>query len=165
MTKMSGFFELRSWLDLHDKLEWEFKQLSATPDDTYIAYNFFVTAWHLLEWVHPDPIGTSNRSCLKDKEPLLQICEHLAVGAKHFEPTNKDLKSVASTGMQPGALGGAWGGSWGSSWGRHLTVVLQGEAQQKYGDSIAVEHLASLVMNYWREFRKAHDERAEAEKK
>jgi hypothetical protein len=52
----------------------------------------------------------------------------------------------------------------GSSWGRYLSVVLEGEAQQRYGNSIAVEHLASLVMNYWREFRKAHDERPEAEK-
>lgn len=54
-----------------------------------------MTAWHLLEWVYPDDVA--KRVQIRDASILLQISEHIAVGAKHFEPTSKKHKSVTRT--------------------------------------------------------------------
>ena len=152
---MPGIFSLNSWPDLLKKLEWEFARLQADPDNEYIAYNFFVTAWHLLEWQYPDPVGTATRSRIRDAEPIFLVCEHLAIGAKHFTPTQTRLDSVQKSAMNEGAWGDAWGGAWGQSWGRGLSVTLQGRAEQALGASIYVGKLSLLVMNYWREVERA----------
>lgn len=146
---MKGIFDLNSHTDLFKKLEWEFDRLIADPSNAYLAYNFFVTAWHLLEWKYPDPGGKAQRDKIRDQTPLLQICEHLAVGAKHFNPTSKRHQSVSNA-KRSDAWGGAWGEAWGSSWSNWLVVELSGDAQKTYGDKIKVDALADHVMNYWR---------------
>lgn len=146
---MKGVFGLNSHGDLFKKLEWEFDRLVADPSNAYVAYNFFVTAWHLLEWRYPDPNGKNARDNIRDKTPELQICEHLAVGAKHFEPTSAKHQSVLGS-KQADIWGGAWGGSWGKAWKNWLVVTLRGDAQKKYGDTIRVDALARHVMDYWR---------------
>ena len=146
MTK--GFLDLRTHDDLFKKLEWEFNSLSENPTSSYLAFNFFVTAWHLLEWEHPDPDGKAVRKSRRDEAPLLQICEHLAVGAKHFAPSSAKHQSVSGA-KHSGVWGGSWGGSWGGAWGEKLVVLLDGEAAAKYGPSISVQELAQEVMRYW----------------
>ena len=151
---MKGLFGLNNSADLFKKLEREFEQLIAEPTDAYLAYNFFVTAWHLLEWKHPGHSGKPIRDRIRDQTPVLQICEHLAVGAKHFEPTNSNLKAVTSSKRSNSWANGVWApdawteGAWVSS----LSVELTGEAQNAYGSQIKVEDLAHLVMDYWRSF-------------
>jgi hypothetical protein len=152
-----GFLDLRTHFDLFKKLEWEFKGLSENPKNSYIAYNFFVTAWHLLEWQFPDPDGKPLRKSRREQSSILQICEHLAVGAKHFAPSGTKHQSFAGSKRRApsgGSWGGAWGESWGGAWGRdpggQLTVILDGEAAARYGPSIGILELAEQVMHYWR---------------
>jgi hypothetical protein len=149
---MKGVFGLAAHTDLFKKLEWEFERLTGEPNSAYLAYNFFVTAWHLLEWKYPDPHGTATRKQIRDQTIELQICEHLAVGAKHFEPTNTKLKSVSGSKRSGVWAEGFWGrGFWAEgSWASSLVVILTGDAQQKYGDSIKAVDLARQVMDYWR---------------
>lgn len=146
---MKGVFGLNDHLDLFKKLEWEYKQLVAKPSDPYIAYNLFVTAWHLLEWKYPD---SPTRIKIRDQTPLLQICEHLAVGAKHFEPRNKNLNAVSDSKRSGVWSDGVWKpGVWNEGvWATWLDVALTGAAQKVYGDHIKVEDLARHVMDYWR---------------
>ena len=47
-----GFFDLRSPVDLLDKMRRDFKRLRAAPKDTYAAFDFFVTASHMHEWLN-----------------------------------------------------------------------------------------------------------------
>ena len=149
---MKGVFGLNSHADLLRKLEWEFEQLSEDPTDAYVAYNFFVTAWHLLEWKYPGRQNKMIRDDIRNKTPLLQICEHLAVGAKHFEPKNSKLQSVADSKWSGVWALGTWAkGAWKTgAWKESLSISLTGDAQKLYGDSIEVLKLARLVMNYWR---------------
>lgn len=50
--KMSKcFLGLRSPQDLMEKLEYDFRYLKDSPDNQYLAFNFFVTAEHLPDWV------------------------------------------------------------------------------------------------------------------
>lgn len=149
---MKGVFGLHGASDLLKKLEWEFEKLNAEPTNPYIAYNFFVTAWHLLEWKYPDPNGTSERKRIKNEQPILQICEHLAVGAKHFIPGNKELNAVLDSEKSSCWNTEAWAPNvwnW-DIWASWLVVELEGEARKKYGSHIKVEELAHHVMEYWR---------------
>ena len=92
---MGGIFELRDYRDLMAKLERDLEAITENPRDSGFAFNFFVTAWHLLEWVYPDDVA--KRAQIRDASILLQISEHIAVGAMHFEPTSKKHKSVTRT--------------------------------------------------------------------
>jgi hypothetical protein len=149
---MKGIFGLSTHLDLMKKLECEYEQLTAKPNDAYRAYNFFLTAWHLVEWKYPNPSDTPVRNQLRAQTPLLQICEHLAVGAKHFEPRSPDLDAVASSKKSGVWADGVWAPNvWGDDvWKTWLTVSLSGDAQRMYGDHIRVEELAGKVIEYWR---------------
>ncbi len=149
---MKGVFGIGSSADLLKKLESEFADFLKEPHNAYVAYNFFVTAWHLLEWKYPDPGGKAIRNSIRDGTPLLQICEHLAVGAKHFEPSSPKHKSVSHS-----KLGGVWAegvwakGFWNDKfWATWLTITLEGDAKAQYGGHVKAHELASLIMDYWR---------------
>jgi hypothetical protein len=75
-----GFFELETAQDLYEKLCWEFKNLKAHPQDMRVAFNFFVTAEHIPDWL--------NSKGLKN-QPIPKICSNLANGAKHFHAGEK----------------------------------------------------------------------------
>jgi hypothetical protein len=79
----------------------ELDRLRTDPLDVDTAYNFFVTAWHLLDWVHPDPGGKEQRKAERDASPLLQLCDHVANGAKHFQVTHKQHQSVVDLEARP----------------------------------------------------------------
>ena len=149
---MKGVFSLNNSVDLFKKLEWEFDQLVAKPTNAYLAYNFFVTAWHLLEWQYPDRSERLIRNNIRKQTPLLQICEHLAVSAKHFEAKSQHLNAVSVSKKSSCWSDDAWApGTWAEdTWDSWLVVELNGDAQKVYGNQIKVEELARLVMDYWR---------------
>jgi hypothetical protein len=151
---MKGVFGLTSAADLLKKLEREYTGFVADPSNADAAYNFFVTAWHLLEWKYPDPnpgVANSTRKATRDAEPLLQVCEHLARGAAHFENRRATQEPVAATATAGVWAPGTWApGTWSSgAAGEWLEITLTGQAH-KYGDTIAAHKLAEHVMDYWR---------------
>jgi hypothetical protein len=148
---MEGFLKLSTHSDLFKKLEWEFERLNEDQENSFLAYNFFVTAWHLLEWKYPDPEGKVIRKNLRDQTPIIQICEHLAVGAKHFAPTSSKHQSVAGSGRSGGWMG-SWMGGWTGGWlgGGQLVVILDGDAAKNFGQTITIGALAQHVMDFWR---------------
>ncbi len=142
---MAGVFELKSDGDLLAKLGRELERLRAAPNDVDHAFNFFVTAEHMLDWRYPDdPCKRKNER----EKPLLQLVSHLANGAKHFDHLAKHHQSVASTGLMA----------------RHpnrmmqhifpgeLSVVAVGAAGEALGGSrITVLALAERVYAYWQQ--------------
>ena len=155
---MEGVFGLDSELDLMKKLEWEFDSLSKDHANPFVAYNFFVTSWHLLEWKFPDPEGNFIRKRIKENSPLLQVCEHLAIGAKHFSPTKKSLRAVESSGKSGFWSENFWArGFWADGvWASWLEVTLDGPAREEFGEKIKVADLANKVMEFWRGFSVEH---------
>jgi hypothetical protein len=153
---VKGIFELRTAADLFKKLEADYEALSAAPTDSRVAYNFFVTAWHLLEWLYP--VDKSKREQIRDEHPVLQVCEHLAVGAKHFSPGNQRLKSVVNTGRAGHWPQGYWpAGYWPRGyWRDSLVVELAGGARDLFGPQIDVLPLAQEVMKFWRANKDLH---------
>ena len=53
------FFDLRTPEHLLHKLEWEYAQWQGDPLNTYRAWNFFITAEHLPDWIYHQDMPTS----------------------------------------------------------------------------------------------------------
>ena len=105
MSRGDGFFELVTARHLLDKLEADFDRLRSFPaisrEAQYAAFDFFVTAEHLPEWL---ATGTGG-----DKVKLRDYAEgklvsHVANGAKHFRVDPKRHNIVRQTQVQPGAF-------------------------------------------------------------
>ena len=90
----TGFAELRSCIDLLAKLQHDIARMSEDQSDPYAAFDFFVTAEHMVDWYLPNDKPAQNR--LRANETLLQVTSHLASGAKHFETNDDRHKSVHS---------------------------------------------------------------------
>lgn len=149
---MKGLFDLQSADDLCRKLEHDYQRLSEDPADRYAAFDFVVTAWHLLEWRLPGAGQKPKRDAFCTQNPILRVCEHLAVGAKHFLPSNPNLKSVSDThGDGPWAHDTWAPGTWAAGvWKETLTVTLEGQAAAALGPQLTIQDVATLVMEFWR---------------
>ena len=105
MSGPKGFAPFKKPEDLLQKLEHDYERMQLDPYDSYAAFDFFVTAEHMLDWLHPDSEGGgSKRKELRETNEILQIVSHIASGAKHFEATAKHHKSVDKLEASPGAF-------------------------------------------------------------
>lgn len=97
MASFKGFALLQQPADLVAKLAHDYERIRAAPADTYAAFDFFVTAEHIVDWLLPDSPGVNQSSARKAKREsseLLKITSHIANGAKHFQALAKQHKSV-----------------------------------------------------------------------
>ncbi len=140
---MQGTFELKTAHDLLEKLRSELAQLKRDPTDTYVAFNFFVTAERMKDWVFPGYSNEAARKRVQESSLLLQICSHLANGAKHLVAEAKHHRSVSDTRR----TGGYWSPRY---WpGGSLVVELQGDAARHLGSSISAVELAGRILAFW----------------
>jgi hypothetical protein len=147
---MPGIFDLETSQELYGKLKRDFAAFEQDQLNSDLAFNLFVTAWHLLEWTYPN--DSSKQKQIRDSNAVLQVCEHLAVGAKHFNATNKKHQSVKQSGFSGGAwASGVWAkGSWAPGvWGEKLSITLENDAATQLGNSISAIDLAKNVMDFW----------------
>lgn len=84
-----GIFNLNTPETLVRKLAQDYTLFEQQPFNPYLAFNFFVTAEHIPDWIGDKDI--------KKKHSILRICSHLANGAKHFEVDPKRHQSVRKT--------------------------------------------------------------------
>ena len=54
MSSFKGFAVLKRAADLVAKLEHDLERIRAAPEDAYAAFDFFVTADHIVDWLLPD---------------------------------------------------------------------------------------------------------------
>jgi hypothetical protein len=83
------------------------ERLRKDPNDTYAAFDFFVTAEHIVDWLLPDRPGTSQsaaRKAKRESSDLLRVTSHLANGAKHFQALARHHDSVADVKEQHGGF-------------------------------------------------------------
>lgn len=164
-NKMKGIFSLKNPADLFRKLEHDFNLIQERPDDPYVAFNFFVTAEHMLDWQYSGYSNKNLREELRNSEMILQICSHLASGAKHFTVQAKQHKSVSETAKRAVYSGGALHkGSFcigaipkysiPGKWSDELFVELSGEASVTFDKAISVVVLAEQILEFWRDHLK-----------
>ena len=150
---MQGTFGLKGPLDLLGKLRRDLEQLKSNPTSSDLAMNFFVTAEHMKDWLYPGRANQKNRERLEDSSLLLQVCSHIANGAKHFQVEAKHHSSVSGTVKAGGFWGaGFWASRfWSSSfWSQgSLLVHLKGEAARLFGEKVSAIDLAEQLIAFW----------------
>lgn len=149
---MNGWFGITEPKQILAKLEREGEALCKDPMNSDLALNFCVSGFHLIEWLHPGRPNETTRRNLIESEPLLQVLEHLANGAKHFELDPGRHQAVKGSGIAP---------SWaevplGTSPGalivnkRMLYVRLDGDAERTFGWIISVVDLVQRTLSFWK---------------
>lgn len=138
---MKGIFGIDSAPALLSKLKADHSRVAADPLDAYAAYDFVVTAWHLLEWALPGDANLEARTALCTRFALLRVCEHLAVGAKHFEPNAKRHASVARTSIIAKPVRGTWE--------PESLVIYLDIPYAQYGTILGIRTLANLMLAFW----------------
>lgn len=97
----TGLFELRTPVDLVKKLRHDLKRMEASPFDQYAAFDFFITANSLIDWVHPDKTNPRDNQKVRDdfreNNAALRVTAHLADGSKHFHAASPRRRSVVGT--------------------------------------------------------------------
>lgn len=155
-AKFKGFGSLRTPADLLGKLRRDLELLQRHPNDQDLNFNFFVTAYHMIDWVLPGNKNQTKRKALENSEPLLQICSHLANGAKHFVAEAERHTSVSNV-----ESGGIYLINPITPTGillinpeSGLFIDLDGDsdASRKFGDRITSPVLAKLVLEYWEKY-------------
>jgi hypothetical protein len=151
MTSFSGLFKLQTTQDLLEKLRHDHHRLKRSPLDSYAAFDFCVTAYHLLDWQHPS--DSKKRSQVERDNIILQVLSHLANGSKHFQATRSKHISVKGTKVQQGGFDSNVFDSGVFDVGE-LRIELQGEAAKYFGaPSIGVLRLADDTLSFWGSYR------------
>jgi hypothetical protein len=150
---MKGTFALKTPQDLLQKLRFDAEQLKKDPANTYLAFNFFVTAEHMKDWLYPGKANKRKRENLENSSILLQVCSHVANGAKHFEVEAKRHRSVTDTVKTGGYFPDRYvpagympRGYFGKG---ALVIQLQGDAKLQLRATITAVDLAERILDFW----------------
>lgn len=149
-TTFSGMAELQTPDDLLQKMKFDLDRLKAVSNDQYAAFDFFITAEHMLDWLHPGYSEEAKRRDLRKSNVLLKITAHIANGAKHFEAKAKHHKSVSGIEKQRYVEEGYVEDGYFES---PIIVTLSADEGAKLGCSaINVVELAERVLEWWVKF-------------
>jgi len=148
---MKGFGQLDKPGHLLGKLRHDFDRVTSDPTDTYAAFDFFVTAEHMVDWVLPGFAQKHAQAALRASNAVLQVVSHIANGSKHFIAEARHHQHVQHVdapppAFQPDAFQGA------DFQTGALYVTLEGEAAQALGPQLLVTDLAARVLRYWEEY-------------
>lgn len=156
MTQASappGIFDLRTPADVLQKMARELERLRDDPDNVDHAFNFFVTAEHMLDWLFPGNEHKSTRQVERASTPLLALVSHIASDSKHFDqlaPHHASVKGYERTGawfsnnwFPEGYFARAYFAEGG------LMIALSDEAAREIGDRISAVSLAERVYEHW----------------
>jgi hypothetical protein len=144
MTK--GFFDLQTPQDLLRKLRHDLGRLKESPADSFAAFDFFVTFYHMLEWRYRE-LDERTQTYEKKENWFLPVCRQLPNGAKHFQAGGGSVKdtNVHEGAFDPAAFdSNAFDVS-------ELRVELDGDAAREFGPSIRVPELAEKALRFWEE--------------
>ena len=143
-----GFFELQTAMDLLRKLEWDYTQLQQDSENVYLAYNFFVTAENMPEWVKDKAF----KHRIQQQKLILTLVNELATGGKHMTSGKKKPAIDSATRDRYVAEGYVKRGYFKEP----LVVRLSPEQAAKRGqDTIDVLTLAGEVLAHWQQYLQA----------
>jgi hypothetical protein len=145
---MKGIGTLERPEDLLEKLRHDLVRIRGNRTDSYAAFDFFVTAEHMLDWVLPGSANGAERKARRQSSQLLQIVSHLANGSKHFVAEAKHHQSVQHVDVVGGAFDPRAFNSAGFDTGELFVTLEQGLASS-FGASVSVAILAEQVLGYW----------------
>ncbi len=161
MENNKEFLELKNVSDYWAKTLWEYENLQRNQNNVYVAFNFIVTVWHLTDWYFKaiNPEDTFGQQKVKmnnfvSSNPIVEISEHLANGAKHFELTAKKHKSVKSTQKERYVQKGYWEEDYTED---PITIYLNKDFHSKFGESVKLQEYSKNLIEFWNQILKSAD--------
>ena len=151
LMNMRGIGPLDTPQHLLGKLKRDFERVQATPSDPYAAFDFFVTAEHMLDWVLPRYENKKAREALRDSSPVLQAVSHIANGSKHFIVQAAHHQSVRQVDAPDGAFDSGAFDPHGFDTDA-LTVTFDGAAAAVLGGQMLVLDLAEKALRFWDDY-------------
>jgi len=144
MARPEGLFELRTPRQLLEKLEADLERLrSASPiskQAQYAAFDFFVTAEHLPDWIE----GVTGTKAARHRDYADgKLVSHVANGAKHFHVDPKRHKAMRETRAHPGVFDA-------NVFDSKVFDVDSLEIEQEDGRIEAVLDVAARVLDRWK---------------
>jgi hypothetical protein len=145
LTKL-GIWNLDTATDLLAKLHNDLKRMCEEPRNPWPAYDFFVTAYHIHEWIARD----EEHKKRLESEPLVRVAGEIATRAKHKRADNSTWVTLHSMGARmPGPLSRTPQGIPTDLWvelqdpastplGRHIITAVQ------LGDCL-IEHWSRVI--------------------
>ena len=145
-SSVPGIFALRTPMELLAKLRHDKGRLTTNPADSYAAFDFFVTALHMGEWMRKS--GHPIIPQTEYERELWKVCEHIGNGSKHF--TVNRHHSVKSTGYEGGVFDShAYQAN--TFQVGSLVIEFEEESAKYLGKSIDAVSLAQELLDYWYE--------------
>lgn len=144
MKDNKGFIELVNVKDYWKKLQFDYTELKKKDEDIYIAFNFFVTSYHLLDWIFEGKYN-EERTILNNK-PILKLCSHIANGIKHFQTNSNRHNSVKEIEKDRYVDEDYCEEDFVES---SIIIYLDEKLQSDFGKSIKIIELAKIVMKFW----------------
>ena len=153
----TGIFNLVTPDDLLKKLRHDYEELKLHPFDAYLAYNFFVTAESMPDWIYPgcSPVIAQKRKSLRNSDVLLEITSHLASGAKHFTHLRPSHKSVLDSTPTVGYFTNYFPVNYFPKgyFGQGVLIIrLENDARLLLGETINAVNLAKRVLQFWEDY-------------
>jgi hypothetical protein len=142
-----GFFQLRSPQDLLAKMRYDFERMQSEPLNVCPAFDFFVTAHHLVDWIWPSA-GRKQQKANRMADAIPRVCEHLANGAKHFLLTARH-DAVSRLDADKGAFDPDGFDSRAFDTGVLWIELESDEAAELGAPRFTPIRLAQLVLEYW----------------
>lgn len=144
---LGGFFQLRFPQDLFAKMRYDYERMKREPMNVYPAFDFFVTANHLVDWIWPSA-GREQLKKNRAEHAIPRICEHIANGAKHFLLTAPH-NAVAGLKATHGAFDPAAFDSNAFDTSGLFIDLKPDEAAAFGAERITAIDLAQRVLEYW----------------
>lgn len=137
-----GIWSLTAPSDLLHKLNVDLRRMQESPGDALAAYDFFVTAYHMHEWLARD---ASHKTKL-ESAPLVRVAGEIATRAKHFRADNPKWVTLGVMGARmPGPLSRTPRGIPTPLW-----VGLQDPSLTPIGrDIVRATQLAQCLVDHW----------------
>ena len=132
---------LRLTSDLLDKLRHDLAAMRREPANAYPAYDFFATAWHMLDWVFTGEPG--RRAHVLAASPLLQLCGQIVSGATQLALDVPASEPARGWGLRSAFRKPPAG---------ELVVHPQGEAAETLGRRVRTVDLAAQLYKFWNDF-------------
>jgi hypothetical protein len=144
MSQLNGLFSLRTPKDLVEKLEADFNRLRgakpASVDAQYAAFDFFITAEHLPDWLSRSTGGSLSSHRAYPEAPLVS---HIANGAKHFRVDTTRHTTARHTRSTSGAFQA-------NAFQQPAFQTSRLVVDLEDGTTIDVLDFAGRVLDYWR---------------
>ena len=141
-----AWFGKRFDADLLAKARRDLRQLEQNPSDEDTAFDFFVTARHVLDWPSAQGVRRTPREIERiiAASVVLHVCDDVANRVKHFGlARNPSERAVSGTETEQGGFDAGFDSGFERE---HLVIELEGAAAEALGRRPHVAVVATRIV-------------------